>query len=80
MNSINILISFSNWRKIEKDNKIIWQNKKTKMIQYVKPTSTIFVLEAAFINNIAFIEFYLKFSGDINVLDKENRNGKYIII
>ena len=45
------------------------------MIQYVKPTSTIYVLEAAFINNIAFIEFYLKYNGDINVLDKENKNG-----
>ena len=43
------------------------------MIQYVKPLST-YIIEAAFINNIAFNEFYLKYNRDINVLDKENRH------
>ena len=69
-------IFFKDWVK-QKDNKnkYYWKNSKNGIIQYIKPSSTTFILEAALLDNFAFIELYFEYNGDINFNDNEQRNA-----
>lgn len=48
-------------------------------IQYVKPSSTVYFLEAIFMENLAFVNFYLQYNGDANVTDKKGRNALHYL-
>ena len=69
-------IFFKDWVK-QKDNKnkYYWKNSKNGIIQYIKPSSTTFILEAALLDNFAFIELYFEYNGDINFNDNQQRNA-----
>ena len=72
--------SFNNWEKrICQDGTFEWFNKESKQTQKINPTSTIYLLEAAFMDNIAFVGFYIENNGDINIVDKKGRNGIYLL-
>jgi len=69
-------IFFKDWIKLkDNNNKNYWKNSKNGIIQYIKPSSTTFILEAALLDNFAFIELYFEYNGDINFKDNEERNS-----
>lgn len=48
-------------------------------MQYIKPASTVYLLESVFLENLAFVIFYLEHSGDVNILDKKGRNALHYL-
>ena len=73
-------LSFQDWEKIETQEKTIWRNNKLLISQLISPPSTTYLLEATFSGNIAFLNLYLSYNGDIDVIDKKSRNGKSELI
>ena len=73
-------IFFTDWEKIITPNSRYWKNIYTNQIQKVKPYSTTYLLEAAFMDNFAFVQFYLENNGNINVTDKQGRNALHYAI
>ena len=69
-------IYFKDWIKLkDNNNKNYWKNSKNGIIQYIKPSSTTFILEASLLDNFAFIELYFEYNGDINFKDNQERNS-----
>lgn len=52
---------------------VMWKNSETGFTQTVDPKSVTYVFEAAMNNNIAFIEFYFRYGGNINLVDQKKR-------
>lgn len=78
-----MILSLNEWEEIQtsnKKNERIWKHIYTGLTQTVKPTSTIYFLEAAFLDNIAFVNFYLSNNGNINIKDKTKRNGIFFYL
>jgi ankyrin repeat protein len=57
---------------------MVYRNIVSGIIQPVKPNSTVYLMEAAFLGNIAFIQFYIEHNGDINVTDSKGRNALHL--
>lgn len=64
-----------NWVKIRnpKTGAVFWKNINTGMTQTINPKSQTYIFESAMVNNIAFLELYYKYGGDINLFDTKRR-------
>lgn len=69
-------VFFKLWKKapIPNQNSYCWKNSQTKVVQYVKPSSTTYIFEACLLDNFAFIELYIEYNGNINISDTNQRN------
>ena len=52
----------------------------SKHIQYVKPDSETYLIQASIAGNLSFIEIYIKSQGDLVITDQQRRTGKALII
>lgn len=59
-------------------NPFVYRDYISGILQPAKPTSTVYIIEAAFLGNIAFIQFYIEHNGDINVTDNKGRNALHL--
>ena len=55
--------------------KTFYLNKKTGQSQEVKPDSETYILQAAMLGNIAFVELYISMRGDLTIEDQRGRNA-----
>ncbi|CDW88932.1 ankyrin repeat domain-containing protein 6 [Stylonychia lemnae] len=71
-----ILISVDQWaKKYDQRGKKYWQNKETKHVQFVKPDSETYLIQACILGNIAFLQVYLKAKGTLEIIDQQKRNA-----
>lgn len=56
----------------------MYKNIKNGIIQNVKPTTKTWLIEAAFMGNIAFIQLYIEYNGDLNILDNNGKNALHL--
>lgn len=69
-------VFFKLWKKtpIPNQSSYCWKNAQTKVVQYVKPSSTTYIFEACLLDNFAFVELYIEYNGNINISDTNQRN------
>lgn len=75
------------WKKVKnsKTGAKFWRNTETGITQTCDPCGETYIFESAMVNNIAFLELYFKYGGDINLFDMKRRtplhhacaNGNY---
>jgi hypothetical protein len=68
-------VFLQDWVKIRnsKTGAAFWKNSKTGLTQTVNPRSETYIFESAMLNNIAFLELYYQYGGDINLFDNKKR-------
>jgi ankyrin repeat protein len=72
------LFSVDDWvKRFDNRGKKYWQKIDTNLIQYVKPDTETYLIQAAILGNIAFIELYIKSKGYIGIVDPQKRTGNY---
>ncbi len=52
----------------------------SKHIQYVKPDSETYLIQASIAGNLSFLDIYIKSQGDLVITDQQRRTGKGFII
>ena len=62
-------------RKKDLNGRTYWEHKESALRQNVNPNSETYLLEAAILGNIAFLNLYLKYGGELTTLDQRGRTG-----
>ena len=75
-------VFFKLWKKtpIPNQSSYCWKNAQTKVVQYVKPSSTTYIFEACLLDNFAFVELYIEYNGNINISDTNQRNCIHYVV
>ena len=62
-------------KKYDKAGKKFYQDTESGQTQQVKPDSETYLIQAAMLGNIAFLELYMKARGSLTIKDQRGRNA-----
>ena len=65
-------------KKYDRTGRKFYRDVESGMTQETKPDSETYLIQAAILGNICFLNLYLKARGSLGVEDKRGRNGKLI--
>lgn len=62
----------------DENEQYCYRNKLTNIVQICKPTGNVYIHEAAFVGNLAFINLYIEYNGNINAVDSNGKNALHL--
>ena len=62
-------------KKFDERGKKYWQHAESGFIQFVKPDSETYLIQAAILGNLAFLETYIRAEGELAIVDHQGRNA-----